>query len=121
MDAVEPQLAATDQVEYATGRSHRDARRDFSALDLAIHARAAVNRHVATLRNCRCGRSRRYLTQFTGGRQHQRLTCPAPGRLLDEGMPKAAVLPVPVWAWPMTSAPVRKGGMDRACTSVGVV
>ena len=36
------------------------------------------------------------------------------------GMPKAAVLPVPVCAWPMKSPPARNGGMARAWTSVGV-
>ena len=36
------------------------------------------------------------------------------------GMPKAAVLPVPVCAWPMRSSPRRSGGMARAWTSVGV-
>ncbi len=36
------------------------------------------------------------------------------------GMAKAAVLPVPVCAWPIRSSPRRSGGMPRAWTSVGV-
>ena len=36
------------------------------------------------------------------------------------GMPKAAVFPVPVWAWPMRSCPARSDGIERAWTSVGV-
>ena len=36
------------------------------------------------------------------------------------GIPNAAVLPVPVCAWPMRSSPRRSGGIERACTSVGV-
>ncbi len=34
-------------------------------------------------------------------------------------MPKAAVLPVPVCACPMTSLPSRSGGMESACMGVG--
>ena len=34
------------------------------------------------------------------------------------GRPKAAVLPVPVWAWPITSLPSRSGGI--ACSWIGV-
>ena len=33
------------------------------------------------------------------------------------GRPKAAVLPVPVWAWPITSRPSRSGGI--ACSWIG--
>ena len=48
-------------------------------------------------------------------------TCMLEGSIFSTiGMPKAAVLPVPVWAWPMRSSPRRRGGMARACTSVGV-
>ena len=36
------------------------------------------------------------------------------------GMAKAAVLPVPVCAWPITSAPARARGMNPSCTGVGV-
>jgi hypothetical protein len=36
------------------------------------------------------------------------------------GIAKAAVLPVPVCAWPMRSSPRRRGGIARAWTSVGV-
>ena len=34
------------------------------------------------------------------------------------GMPNAAVLPVPVCAWPMMSFPSSMGGMDAACIGV---
>ena len=35
------------------------------------------------------------------------------------GMPKAAVLPVPVCAWPITSRPARSTGMTALWMSVG--
>ena len=36
------------------------------------------------------------------------------------GLPKAAVLPEPVEASPMTSLPERMGGMQACCTEVGL-
>src|SRR5262249_17177761 len=47
-----------------------------------------------------------------------------PGRLvsrqlLRKGSRKAAVLPVPVWAWPMTSRPARASGIRAAWIGVG--
>ncbi len=36
------------------------------------------------------------------------------------GSAKAAVLPVPVWAWPSTSLPSSKGGMVAAWIGDGV-
>ena len=35
------------------------------------------------------------------------------------GIPKAAVLPVPVWAWAMTSLPFSSSGIVSTCTGVG--
>ena len=37
------------------------------------------------------------------------------------GMPNAAVLPLPVWAWPMTSWPRSAGGMAPAWIGVAMV
>ena len=34
------------------------------------------------------------------------------------GRPNAAVLPVPVWAWPITSRPASSGGI--ACSWIGL-
>ena len=36
------------------------------------------------------------------------------------GRAKAAVLPVPVWAWPSTSRPASSGGMVAAWIGLGV-
>ena len=36
----------------------------------------------------------------------------------SSGSPKAAVLPVPVWAWPITSRPSSSGGI--ACSWIGL-
>src|SRR5215212_5492219 len=36
----------------------------------------------------------------------------------SSGRPKAAVLPVPVWAWPMMSRPCRRAGI--VCSWIGV-
>lgn len=36
-------------------------------------------------------------------------------------MEKAAVFPVPVWAHPKISLPLRIAGMDCACMGVGLV
>ena len=36
----------------------------------------------------------------------------------SSGRPKAAVLPVPVWAWPITSRPSSSGGI--ACSWIGL-
>ncbi len=48
-------------------------------------------------------------------------TCMLEGSIFSTiGIPNAAVLPVPVCAWPMRSSPRRRGGMERAWTSVGV-
>ena len=52
VDAVEPQLAAPDEVEHPTRRADHDLRAALEALDLLVHRRAAVDgdgAHVAEL------------------------------------------------------------------------
>ena len=39
----------------------------------------------------------------------------------NSGRAKAAVLPVPVWAWPSTSRPPSSSGIVRAWIGVGTV
>ena len=45
----------------------------------------------------------------------------SPARRASTGMPKARVLPEPVWARPSTSWPARPSGMTAAWTGVGAV
>ena len=75
MDAVEPQLTTTDQVQHATRRSDHDLRSAFQRADLAVHAGSAVDRHgldVAELTDARdlVGDLDAELTRW---REHQRL------------------------------------------------
>ena len=63
--------------------------------------------------------------QLAGGRQDQRLGLLGRGgtwpmeSFCSSGRPKAAVLPVPVWAMPRRSRPASSAGMARAWMGVG--
>ena len=57
--------------------------------------------------------------ELAGRGEDDRLGLVAAGsRYWSSGSPKAAVLPVPVWAWPITSWPASSSGI--ACSWIGV-
>src|SRR3954447_4590633 len=63
---------------------------------------------VTWMHNSRVGVSTRACTASSVGSTYWR-----------RGRPKAAVLPEPVWAWPITSRPSRSGGMASSWIRLG--
>ena len=62
--------------------------------------------------------------EFAGRGQDDGLRAGEPSsfrQLLKNGSRNAAVLPVPVWAWPITSRPARASGIKAAWIGVGSV
>ena len=75
VDPVQPQLAATDQVEHPSRRADHHRCPLLEGGDLALHARAAIDRHRADVaEDADAADLLGHLdAQLTGRRQHQRL------------------------------------------------
>ena len=124
-DAAEHQRAAADQVHHAAGRADDDLRPAAKVLDLLADRLAAEDAHHVDLA---AGGQLDALVadldgQLAGGHEHQRLRA---GALAERGssrsrmgMQKAAVLPVPVCAWPIRSTPASACGISPAWIGVG--
>ena len=122
---VEAQLAAPDEVEDAARACRpRPGRR---ASGRSPGGPCSSRRRWRRRRRCgrrRCGgspRSPARTARGSGSAPGPARTRPSGSTFSTIGMPKAAVLPVPVCAWPIRSLPARSGPMARAWTSVGAV
>ena len=96
--------------------------------DLLAHRHAADDQHglqaeVAAVGRGSCRRSGRRVRASGTARGRAPTsaarTAPAAARRCRIGSAKAAVLPVPVWAMPMTSRPASAGGIAAAWIGVG--
>ena len=121
----EVERPALDVVEHAAGRADDD-------VDALLAGRGAAARS-ARRRRCRRPRLGRPTASFcsstticwTSSRVGARMMAwgprPRASSISMSGMPNAAVLPVPVLAWPMTSRPSSALGMKAAWMGVGWV
>ena len=105
-------------VDQASGGADDDVRIARQGLDLIVHANPAVDEGGAG--SAGAGHAVDFVVnltrQFTGRAEHQGDGA-SPSmvyRRLSTGSEKAAVLPVPVMAWPMRSLPVVTTGMAAA-------
>ena len=107
------------------GRADDDVRAALQALELRGVALAAVDRqHVEAgqLRGVLLERLGHLDRELARGRRAPAPAARAASRSMREriGSAKAAVLPVPVWAWPSRSAPASMTGMVSAWMGEGV-
>ena len=105
----------SDVVEDAAGGADDDLDAALEGPDLPVDGLAAVDRQDAFVRRiCRfwLSSSATWMASSRVGARTSawiwRLSVSIRSMI---GMPKAAVLPVPVWAWPMTSRPASTRGM----------
>ena len=124
-DVVEADGAAREVVEDAAGRADDERTTAFEGVELLADALAAVDGDGAAI-----GMGREFGglfgnldDEFAGRRQDDALRAASAGvflrQALKNGTRKAAVLPVPVCAWPMTSRPARASGIKAAWMGVG--
>ena len=122
--AVELQRAAADVIEGAAGRGHDDVHATIERLQLPEDRLAAVDRgdldaELASVPEDRLADLHR---QLAGRYQDQARTArpwPTVSIICSTGNANAAVLPVPVAAWPSRSRPASRWGMVWRWIGVG--
>jgi hypothetical protein len=110
-------------VEHPAGRADDDVDAALQGSELLLDRLAAVDPQIATswpwasfcISTTICWTSSR-----VGARMMAWGPLPRASSISIRGMPKAAVLPVPVFAWPMTSLPSRASGISPAWIGEGV-
>ena len=118
---VQDERVARDQVEHAADGPDDDVPARLAAAPAAC---GSARRRTRRRRRRPCAavgaqRLRDLDAQLARRREHERLDLAVLGSTYSIiGSPKAAVLPEPVWAWPMMSRPSSSGGM--ACSWIGL-